>query len=453
MRILWTFVLLFSLVLAYGQINQIQQNSTSASIIDRFDIKYGSNETFHAAIGSWDRKIVMKNADQWYNHFEDLKLSPIDLNQLKYLYRDNNLYYSNASATSTFVPAVYPFPQFEQSKKSILKYFYRTPANFAEIDKEGFYARINPIINFKAGSDIANNKFVFQNTRGIEIHGSIDNKVFFYTNIHENQASFLEFVDRRVAKDTIIPGQGFYKTYNSQLFGDNVGYDYLNAQGYFGAHLTPNIKFTFGHGKNFIGNGHRSLILSDYGQNYLHLKLNSKLWRFHYQNLFMEMASTSAKANLGDSELPKKYAAIHYLSYKHKHWLEVGIFESVIYGRSDNFAFGYFNPIILYRSVEQQEDSADNILLGLNAKINLLHSIQFYGQILLDEFHLDELIVNPNGWWGNKFGLQAGVKYIDAFGLEHLYLQAEWNRVRPYTYAHVFDLGYSHYNQPLAHPL
>ena len=30
-----------------------------------------------------------------------------------------------------------------------------------------------------------------------------------------------------------------------------------------------------------------------------------------------------------------------------------------------------------------------------------------------------------NGWWGNKYGLQLGAKYIDAFSIKNLDLQLE----------------------------
>jgi hypothetical protein len=73
----------------------------------------------------------------------------------------------------------------------------------------------------------------------------------------------------------------------------------------------------------------------------------------------------------------------------------------------------------------------------------------------LDEFLLREL-VRPaqKGWWGNKYGIQAGVKYINALGIDHLDIQAEFNTARPYTWSHFDSLNsYTHYNQPLAHPL
>ena len=81
------------------------------------------------------------------------------------------------------------------------------------------------------------------------------------------------------------------------------------------------------------------------------------------------------------------------------------------------------------------------------------HAVQFYGQLLLDEFVLAEIKRN-RGSWVNKWGIQAGAKYIDALGIKNLDLQIETNRVRPFTYSHSDSVSnYTHYNQPLAHPL
>jgi hypothetical protein len=50
--------------------------------------------------------------------------------------------------------------------------------------------------------------------------------------------------------------------------------------------------------------------------------------------------------------------------------------------------------------------------------------------------------------------LQLGIKYIDAFNVKNLDFQVETNLVRPYTYSHNDTVSnYSHYNQPLGHPL
>jgi hypothetical protein len=58
-------------------------------------------------------------------------------------------------------------------------------------------------------------------------------------------------------------------------------------------------------------------------------------------------------------------------------------------------------------------------------------------------------------------GGQAGIKYIDAFHIDHLDIQMEFNIARPYLYTHlgqiedieISPMNYSHFSQALAHPL
>ena len=101
----------------------------------------------------------------------------------------------------------------------------------------------------------------------------------------------------------------------------------------------------------------------------------------------------------------------------------------------------------------KQNGSADNALVGFDFKANVYKRLQLYGQVLFDEFNLKELKAGK-GWWANKFGIQGGAKYINAFGVKNLDLQGEINLVRPFTYTHTDSVSnYTHYNQPLAHPL
>jgi len=125
----------------------------------------------------------------------------------------------------------------------------------------------------------------------------------------------------------------------------------------------------------------------------------------------------------------------------------------VMFGRKDHFDFQYLNPIIFYRHIEGTVGSPDNAVAGIDFKANAFKRFQFYGQWLLDEFILSKVRNSPTNWV-NKFGFQLGGKYIDAFGIKNLDLQLEMNRVRPFTYAHSDTINnYTHYNQPMAHPL
>ena len=53
----------------------------------------------------------------------------------------------------------------------------------------------------------------------------------------------------------------------------------------------------------------------------------------------------------------------------------------------------------------------------------------------------------------NKQGFQLGFKAYDPLGIKNLYVQTEFNWVRPYLYSQREPIkNYGHYNQPIAHP-
>jgi hypothetical protein len=193
------------------------------------------------------------------------------------------------------------------------------------------------------------------------------------------------------------------------------------------------------------------LFLSDFAKNYFYLKFNTRVWRFHYQNIFAELGAREKLP--GNTRVPKKYMAAHYLSLKLAPNFTVGLFESVIFGRPDGrFELQYLNPIILYRSIEHHVGSPDNILLGLSTSWEVNNKVRLYGQFTLDEFKFDELF-SSRKWWGNKYSLQLGGLYVNGLGVQDLDLRIEYKRVRPFTYSHYDSLGsYAHFNQPLAHP-
>ena len=343
----------------------------------------------------------------------------------------------------------------------LLKYFYKSRSNFLELETPSFSMYVNPIVQVGYTSQNGNDRTIFQNTRGIALTAYIDKKVYIFSQLLENQRNYTNFVENRISRFTALPGQGYWKSYESGVIGSLKGYDFFNARAYVGFNPVKSINIEFGHGNHFIGNGFRSLLLSDFSSPYFYLKFNTRIWKFQYQNIFAEMSPTTAPLNQGDGLLPKKYTTTHYLAFKPNNRFEIGLFETVVFSREKHFEFQYLNPVILYRAVEHALGSPDNVLLGLNLKWNPVNAVSLYGQFVMDEFKLSE-VKERSGWWANKFGGQIGIKYINALGIDHLDLQAEYNAVRPYTYAHRDTLpglpqysvaNYSNYNQPLAHPL
>ncbi len=324
------------------------------------------------------------------------------------------------------------------------KNFYQFKGSFFSVNQPNFNVIVNPALALATSND------GWRNTRGLELRGSIGNKIGFYSFVSENQITFPNYLESEIASLGVIRGTGFIKTFG------NGGYDFFNAQGYITFRATDFIQVQFGHDKNFIGNGYRSLILSDIGKENLFLKLHTQVWRFNYINLFSEL--TDFESNRVPKQ-QKKYSAFHYLNFNIiPGKLDLGVFENIVFARNDSnqqqgYEIGYLNPIIFYRAAEHSLNSTDNSLIGVDAKWNFAKGFSLYSQFVLDEFHKNELI-NRTGSWVNKWAFQAGLKYLNVAHIKNLDLQVETNIVRPYVYSHLkTDQSWSHFGQPLAHPM
>lgn len=404
-------------------------------LIDRLEISGRDfNENLHTSF-----KPVMRSAVS--SLVDSLKYNPsiVDQENIDYIKADNWEFFRGAAV----------------SEKLLFNKFYERKPDFISVDNPDFQLHASPVLYLGAGRDNNSASTPYINARGFEIRGQIDDKLVFYTYLTENQAVFPNYVQNSIFVDKgVIPNQGFWKG-----FGSN-GVDYFDARGYIQFNTTKHISIQMGHDKNFIGNGHRSLLLSDFSSSYPFLKLQTRVWKLQYTNLFTELIADvdgNRGGTFGVGEFPKKFMSVHHLSVNLAKNFNLGVFESVIFHRGDStgsaFELNYLNPIIFYTAVEQQSGSPDNALFGLDFKWNVKAGISLYGQAMLDELIVSELKAG-NGWWGNKFAWQLGGKYIDAFNIPQLDLQVEYNYARPFTYTHesIFT-NYAHYRQPLAHPL
>ena len=430
-----------------AQTTYLPEGSKEYQFIDRLEIKQGNSTNFNfSTLKPYSRRAIVQEAEfldsarTGYsnsltgdeNPWAGLNLTAVDEYNLHSILMDNSEWVTGSK--ESFL-----------SKQPILKSFYVTKPNLLEVNAKDFFLAVNPVINFQLSKESSNDETIFYNKRGITARGVIAKRIGFSTTLTDNQERGPLFFQSRVNEFNAVPGVGFYKKFKT------TGVDYFDARGYITFNATKYIDIQFGYDKNFIGDGYRSLFLSDFGDSYLFLKLNTKIWKFNYQNLFMELMPQFEKN--GDKLLDRKYAAMHHLSVDVTKWLNLGVFESVIFGRKNRFDFEYLNPIIFLRHIEGTVGSPDNAFAGADFKANVAHHFQFYGQLLLDEFLLKEITKN-DGYWANKFGYQLGAKYVDAFTIKNLDLQFEINRVRPFTYSHYDSVAnYTHYNQPLAHPL
>ncbi|MGX5820041.1 hypothetical protein ACWKWU_17725 [Chitinophaga lutea] len=300
-------------------------------------------------------------------------------------------------------------------------------------------------------------KTTWLNTRGAMVQGNIGSKFYFESSFFENQGVFPSYIDSFVAAYRVLPGQGEPKV---KTIGKSYDFAYVNAL--IAYKPSQYLDFKLGYGTNSYGDGYRSLILSDIGFSYPYLKVTGTLGQFQYAVMwaqFMDLSGQSYDQAYRDLGYNKKWGVFHFLDWNVSKRLTIGLFDAVIWADSDSsgrkrgFDWSYLNPIIFLRPAEASTGSSDNAMVGGNIKYKLGRKTLAYGQFVLDEFRLGEFF-SGDGWWGNKWALQTGIRTFDFLRVPKLDLRGEFNMARPYTYSFRNGQGnYAHFNQPLAHPM
>lgn len=427
MKYYFTYITVFLALLSNAQ-SPLTSGYFNYHLTDRYEILSDSMTTdFFTGIKPYRRDAVASFAQGITTS------SKVDDFNKEYMMRDNIL-----------------FSQKSHKRKAFLKILYTTENALFLVKEDRFKLVMNPILGFVGGVDSGDSLSTYRNSRGIEIRGNIGNKVGFYSYAIENQARFPNFLRDKYNTNSTVTG-----TTLAKRFG-NSARDFFNAAGYITASPIEEITVQFGHDRNFIGNGYRSLILSDHATPNTFLKLNTKVWKLNYMNLYS--VHTDYLRYEEQAPTARKYSALHHLSINLGKNLTIGLWENIVFDRQDStetgsFEVDYLNPIVFYRAIEHGLNSSDNVMLGMDWKWNFLHRFSFYGQLAFDEFVLDDFLAQ-NNTFTNKWAYQLGLKYINVAGIKNLDIQAELNRIRPYMYQHSFrSQNWIHHNQSLAHPL
>ncbi|RZL44205.1 MAG: gliding motility protein RemB [Pedobacter sp.] len=356
---------------------------------------------------------------------------------------------------------VAPYYDFKSVNEKLMKnsdtWFNRKLWNehFFQFQGEDYWITLNPLVDLRVGkSTPSDNSSTFQNTRALQVQVGLGDKLVFTSTIFESQGRFADYYNQYAASikpsggnPAIIPGIGIGKQFKTDSF------DFPSADANITYSPSKMINLQLGYGRNFIGDGYRSLLLGDAASPYPYFKINTSFWKIKYTNTYMWLKDVRDEVT-EDRTYATKFMANHYLSWNVTNRLNLGLFESVVWGNTNDRGFdaNFINPVIFYRTVEFTSSSrSGNAVLGLTTKYKFNNQVNFYGQFILDEFSLGD-IKKQDQSWKNKYGYQLGLKYYNAFTIPNLLLQAEYNNIRPYVYSHSNPLtNYGHNNQSMGH--
>ncbi len=428
--------------IACAQSSYIPLGSYSMHVLDRMEIKQGRLATpfeFNTTTRAYKRESIALYADSFDQ--THTPLSKQDLFNLQYL-QDDNFEYSTSTKTLSQKPL---------GKTNI----YKHKAAFYDISVPDLTLVFNPVLYLKGEYDGRQKGFAYINTRGFEMRGKFGKNISFYTMVGDEIQQLNTWNLEFYKNYDVVAGQSFLFTEMVKP-GDSTIFNYWVANGYIAFQAGKYIDMQFGHGRNFLGNGYRSLILSDFSTDHLFFRINSRIWKLNYTNLFGYMYNYAPF--IGRNFVKRHYYATTHASINITKKFNLGLVQTISFQRdsghsSTGFDPQYLNPIIFYKPIESSLNSPDKSILGMDFKYNFARHFSVYGQFMISEFSFDKRF-KEQGWWGNKEAYQIGVKYIDAFSVNNLDLQAEYNQAWPYMYTS-FDAknAYVNYNQNMAHPI
>jgi hypothetical protein len=425
-----------------AQADFVELGSQQYDLLERLEIKLQSDSVLNfSAIKPYDRQTVAKRLAyiNMLSNTGKISLSAVDKHNLSLAIKDNFDWKENLSDTSLRFANL-----FKKVHANNPFYFGVKRGDFS------FYSHL--MYNFQFGKDNNQTAKIYNNSRGI-IHwrGQFTKKLGYYSYVTDNQMRTPTYVQDYIIKNNAVPGLGYFK--GNVAPGSTDPLDLYEVKGGVQYNAAKGIDLQFAFDKAFIGNGYRSLILSDFSNNFLFFKANFRFWKINYYTMFAQMVDKGAIR--GDTLYPSKFMTFHYLDLQATKWLNIGLYENIMFSRPNNsFDPNYLNPMIFYAAFQSQLGSPDKTTIGINFKANIHKKYQLYGQAVINEFVSKEVVRYSDGWWGNKHAFQLGIKAIDVLGIKNLDIQLETNIVRPFVYTHNKSGGaYTHYNQALAHPL
>jgi len=226
----------------------------------------------------------------------------------------------------------------------------------------------------------------------------------------------------------VIPGLARFRFYRVDTL------DCSSAGGELFYKFSDNILFAAGRGKNMIGYGYRSHILSYNSppMTYAKVSFTGSKGRLSYTALFALNDDIQLVGNPEFDIFYKGYLNVNYLSYYFTDWLDAGIFEAKSF--LNTVTAGYFVPISGWNTLFYKDDAIHKVKFGFSGSARILKKIMLYGQYL-----------------PKNIEYQYGAAFTHLSGKLFLFAGAEYNKF-PYTHNDILQQEFfSHLNQNIGY--
>lgn len=268
-----------------------------------------------------------------------------------------------------------------------------------------------------------------------------------------NLGFFVRATDAHIRGDTQFADSNRYP-YRAGSGNDGFDFDETDA---FVTYQAPHVELLFGKTRNRWGNAQSSVLgLSNLPTSYTQFRtrfrfgpaeltaLQAKL----YQNPPVVSETDTTADGIARRQYADKYLAAHRLQFNLCSRLQIGFYESIVYGER-GFDVDYLNPLMFLRSAEHYNGDRDNALMGGDFKWRAFYNTFIYGELLIDDIRTTKL---GTGWYGNKLAYLGGLRLYDPVGLPNVCTTVEYCRIEPYVYSHKYPINsYQHHGTLLGH--
>jgi hypothetical protein len=319
-----------------------------------------------------------------------------------------------------------------------------------DVKDEKYTFNLDYLPDVDIGKELTQKQNTWLNTRGIQLYGTVGPHFFYYSSVYENQGAFPNYETSYINKTLSIPSE---IPINVRPF-DNGSIDWTYVTSLIGYNINKNVSIVMGQDKTFIGDGYRSLLLSDNAPVSPLLRLSVNLTKnLQYMAMMTYMEDQNAVQFNSFGNNRRKWGAFHYLDWNINNRISIGFFNALIAEEANDqnkmhgFDINYLNPVFFSSALGPSGTAPDHTLFGFNGKYKILNKTTLYGQLLFDQAASPASPGSVSAW-------QFGFKGSDLFSVDKLNYLVEFNTAAPYTYSDNTPIvNYAQLSQPLGDPL